>query len=539
MRTLWLAALLFLATPVWAKPPKLVLFISVDSMSADLLLRSRANLKSGLAQAINQGAFFPSVRYDYAETVTAAGHATLATGANPWRHGIVSNRIIDRGTGNQLPMFSDPDHPALEAPTAVRDVSPVNLRAETLSDRLRLSTRQRGKSIAISGKPRASIAMAGRLGRAWWFEDSVGKFVTGTYYVKEFPDWVKAFNARKPADAYFGQSWALALPERAYAGDDKRPWETDYNALGRTFPHPLTGGMNAPGPRYYEALASTPMMNEVIAQMALAAIDGEQLGRDEQTDLLSIGFSAVDLVYHHFGPYSWEMQDTMVRLDRSIGEVIAAAEKAAGRGNVLVVITADHGGAAIPEEWTSSGLPASRVNPATLQNGLNQMLKKQFGLPLVAGIDEVDVYLDEQQIAGRKLDGPTVRRAVAQWLSQRPEVALAVAKDDLFETNEHAGYLRTLQTGYYPGRSGDVLMILREYQVLTGATTGTSHGSPYGYDDVVPLMLLGRNVRPGSYRQQIDAVDVAPTVAALMEIAAPSMAEGTPRAEAMLGTSSR
>jgi hypothetical protein len=534
--TRWpLFALLLASAPALAKPPRLTVFISVDALGADLLARSRYRLKGGIGKLANDGAYFPAARFGFAETVTAAGHATLATGANPWRHGIVSNRVINRYTGKSEAIFADASHPVLEAPLSTDDVSPLALQAETLSDRLRLSSQGQGKSIAIAGKARAAIALAGRLGQAWWFHEGVGKWVTGTYYVKEFPAWVKAVNDKRPADGFFGKEWALTEPKNSYLGDDDRPFESDWYGMGRTFPHPLSGGLTAPGPQSYQAAASSPNLNDLTVAFARAAIEGEGLGKDEQPDLLSISFSALDRIYHLYGPYSWEVQDALIRLDKAVGELITAAEKAAGgKNNLLVVLSADHGGAAIPEEWAAAGMPGVRINPAQITQGLNKELQSKFGGgEWIAGIEEIDLYLNSKTLAEKKVDGAAVRRAAAAWLASKPAVAIAVARDDLNGVDPSAGLLPALRFNYFPERSGDVLFVLKPFHVLNEEPAGTTHGTPYAYDAQVPVILLGKGVRPGYYRAQIDITDLAPTVAALMEMGAPALAEGSPRAEAL------
>jgi predicted AlkP superfamily pyrophosphatase or phosphodiesterase len=276
-------------------------------------------------------------------------------------------------------------------------------------------------------------------------------------------------------------------------------------------------------------------MSDILVQLAKAAIDGEQLGKDEVPDTLFVSFSAVDRIYHLFGPYSWETQDAMVRLDRSIGELLAAADKAAGgRANLLVVLTADHGGAAIPEEWAAAGLPAARISASSLQQGLAKELQSKFNAPdLVAAMEEVSVYLNPKSIADHKLDAAAVRRAAAQWLARQPSIALAVPKDDLFTRDSSNGLLSALQRGYYPERSGDVLFVVKPFQVLTDEPSGTSHGTPYAYDTEVPLIFAGKGVRPGLYRQIVDPIDLAPTVASVLEIGSPASSEGTIRAEAL------
>lgn len=520
-----------------AKPPRLTLVIVVDAMGSDLLLRSRPHLKAGLAQLTGQGAYFPTARYEYARTQTAAGHATLATGANPWRHGAVKNKTVNRMTGKIEHIFMDLSHPVLEAAPSVEDVSPQRLMAETLSDRLRLATRGRGKSIALAGKARTAIPLAGHLGQAWWFNQPVGKFVTGTFYAKEFPPWVKAFNERKLPDSFFGRAWTLALPAKEYAGDDDRPFESNWNAIGRTFPHPLTGGLQAPGPQAYGALSVSPYMNDILVQLAKAAIEGEQLGKDDIPDILYVGLS-VDGVYHHFGPFSWEMQDAIARLDKAVAELIAAAEKAAGgKANLVVMLSADHGGPPIPEEAAAAGMASGRFNVSTLQQNLSQELRSRFGSPdLVAGMDGFEVYLSPRAMDERKLDGAVVRRAAAQWLAGQPEVELALSRDDLSDTADRGGWMKALSKSYYPGRSGDVLLVPRPFYVWESDEGITNHGSPYAYDSEVPVIFWGKGIKPGIYRQQISPVDVAPTLAALLEIGDPSSSEGAARSEIFLGS---
>jgi hypothetical protein len=533
MRVRLLAASLLLSSaPALAKPPRLTLFITIDALGSDVYWRLKPRFHAGLLGISLQGAYFPTARYEYAETVTAAGHTTLATGTNPYRHGITSNKVLNRQSGKLEPVFADASHPPLEAPLELSDVSPVALLAETLADRLRLSTQGKGKAIAIAGKGRAAIPMAGKLGVAWWFNESIGRFVTSTYYLKEVPPWMKAFNDKKPADAFQSKDWPLLLPPKEYAGTDDRPFEADVFGLGRTFPHPLNGGLTAPGPQSYAALASTPFMNDLLVQAAKAAIDGEQLGKDDVPDLLAVSFSGFDRAYHLFGPYSWELQDTALRLDRSLAELIAWADRAAGgRANLLIVVTGDHGGAAIPEEWAAAGLDGVRVSSEALVQALKKELSDRFKADLVTAIEETDVYLDHKAIADKKLDLPAVRRAAAAWLSRQPDVMFAVARDDLDAAP--GPYAAAMRAGFSSERSGDVLLTLKPYHVLEFEPNGTSHGAPYAYDNEVPAFFVGRGVKPGFNPAPIRAVDIAPTAAALMEMGEPALCEGAARPEAI------
>ena len=533
--TRWLVAILLVVSGISsAKPPRLTIFISVDSLGSDVFQRNRFRFKGGFARLLNEGATYPAARYELVENVTGIGHASMVTGAWANRHGVVGNKVFNRTTGKLEPCFADASHPILEAPAGNEDVSPLNLLAETLSDRLRQATQLRGKAVAISGKGRASVAMAGRLGDAWWFHEQVGKFVTGTWYRKEFPTWVKAFNDKRLSDGYHGKRWELLGPAKDYFGDDERPFESDWYGMSKVFPHPLAGGLPSPGPASWSALAASPMMNEVMVEFAKAAIEGEQLGKDDVPDLLSVSFSSLDRTYHLYGPNSWEMQDHLARLDKQLGELLAAAERAAGgKANLLVVLSADHGGANIPEEWASMGLDGVRVVPANIQKALNEELEKKFGVPsLVAAIEEVDVYLDLKAIEAKKLDPAVVRRAAATFLRTLPDLQTAIARDDIGLLNPN-GLGRALLNSFHPERSGDVLQVMKPFHVLESEKAGTSHGTPWSYDSDVPIFLFGKGVKPGIYGSTVHPIDVAPTMSALLEMGAPASNEGVVLFEAL------
>lgn len=533
LRTLALA-LLLVALPAAAEPPRLTLLISVDALGSDTLLRVRPRLRAGLRRLLDQGAFYPDARYAYAKPRTAAGHSTLATGANPWRHGIVDNRLVDRATLKHLRPFQDPQHPELgSAAGAEEDTSPVTLQAETLADRLRVATQGRGKALAFSIKGRAAIPFAGRLGQAYWFDDSAGRLTTSTWYAKELPAWVQAFNARGLPQAAARQEWVPLRPRGDYLGEDDQPREGG-SCLDTTFPHKLDCGEGAPGPKSYAVFPASPQSLEFLIQAAQAGMQAEALGRDEVPDLLALSISTTDYVFHGFGPYSWEMQDMLYRLDVALGELLAAAEQAAGgRNRLLVVLSADHGGAAVPEHWAAQGLEAKRVDPVALSRELTEALQARFGQQVQAVVEELDVYLGGEALKSGQVDGAAVRRAAAEWLARHPAVVLAVARDDLQTAPDVGGFVSALRLGYYPERSGDVLFVPRPFHVLNASSRGTNHGVPYAYDQQVPVVLYGKGVRAGTYLRRISTTDVAPTISALWEVGAPASNEGEPRYEAL------
>jgi predicted AlkP superfamily pyrophosphatase or phosphodiesterase len=248
-----------------------------------------------------------------------------------------------------------------------------------------------------------------------------------------------------------------------------------------------------------------------------------------------VSFSALDRTYHLYGPNSWEVQDHLARLDKQLGELLTAAERAAGgKQNLVVILSADHGGANIPEEWAALGLDGVRVHPAPIQKALNDELGKRFGLPaLVLAIEEMDVYLDLKAIEGKKLDAAVVRRAAAAFLSKHPDLQLAIARDDLGVANP-SGLGRFLEHSFSPERSGDVLMVMKPFHVLESEKAGTSHGTPWSYDSEVPIFLFGRGVKPGVYGARVRPIDIAATLSAVLEMGAPASNEGVILTDALV-----
>src|SRR4029079_16593003 len=206
---------------------------------------------------------------------TAPGHGTMMTGAYPAESGIIGNEWLDRATGKRITSVSDDSVRLLGGNPTETASSPWRLMASTVGDELRLATNDRAKVIGISVKDRSAILPAGRhANAAYWFSTWSGTMVSSTYYFNQLPAWVTRFNATKPADKYFGTKWERVLPEDEYVkrvGPDDPKWEDVSNAWTpdtNTFPHTVTGGLTAPGGKFYTALDYTPFTNEMLVSFA-------------------------------------------------------------------------------------------------------------------------------------------------------------------------------------------------------------------------------------------------------------------------------
>jgi predicted AlkP superfamily pyrophosphatase or phosphodiesterase len=545
--------------PAPPKRPRLVLLIAVDQFRYDYLERFGDLFgPNGLRRLLRDGASWSQANYDHTPTYTAPGHATMMTGAFPAQSGIIGNEWIDRASGKRVSSVSDETVKALGSadPNEVA-ASPHRLLSSTVGDELRLVTNDRSKVIGISLKDRSAILPAGRHANAAYWLSNTGTMVSSTYYFNQLPAWVTAFNNSKPADKYFGAKWDRLVSESEYlkrAGPDSPSWEVVGSASGDTnaFPHTITGGAKWPNPAFYTHLDHSPFSNDVLVAFAEQAIVNEQLGQDEDTDVLTVSFSASDYVGHRYGPYSQEVMDLTLRVDRQIATLLDFVQARVGLGNTLIAFTADHGVSPIPEEAAALGLGGARYKStdilATIRAAISARYNPQNKTPdpttdyvlqynywgaVTYAVINGNIYFNYEALKRDRVDLNEISQVVAAAAIAIPGVARVFTRDQLMRGASNTDPVaRRVVHGFYPARSGDVVMIAEPYKYL-GDTITATHGSPYSYDTNVPVIIMGTGIVPGRYLEPATPADIAPTLSALLRITAPSNASGRVLVEAI------
>jgi hypothetical protein len=483
------------AQPAAKTQPKLVVAIVVDQFRYDYLTRFGPEFSGGLKRMLEQGAVFTNANYESASTVTAVGHATFLTGATPSLNGIIGNTWFERTEGKNVQSITD-DSVTLLGRTGA-GASPRRLLTSTIGDELKLSGKG-GKVIGVSLKDRSAILPAGMMADgAYWFDGPSGSFISSTYYFQTMPPWVEQFNQSRPANEFSGKQW-----------------------VGGTLPAQA-------GPQLYNAVDDSPFGDELVMQFAVKALEAEQLGTSSKTDLLAVSFSSVDYVGHAKGPDSPEIHDMIVRIDKVIGTLLDAAERQAGAGNVLAVFTADHGVAPVPEENQRKKMPGGRLNTQAERRAVEQALTERFGSGDFIATGGESYYFKPDPIPGKKLDRGEMEQLAANVLRQQPHVFRVYTRTQLLNGGAGGDRLdQRVRNGFHPGRSGDVFVIHDPY--WQGGNSGTTHGSPFNYDTHVPVMFLGAAgwIRPGQYYSEAAIHDIAPTLATILGIAAPTGANG-------------
>jgi predicted AlkP superfamily pyrophosphatase or phosphodiesterase len=486
-------------------PPRLVLLIVVDQMRYDYLPRFASSFTGGLKELMERGAVFTNANLDHYPSVTAVGHATTLTGAPPSVSGIVGNDWYERSEKRNVTSVEDEETTLLGGGEPARSgSSPHRLMVSTVGDELKMTGRG-SHVIGMSLKDRSAILMAGRMADvALWWDTKTGAFVTSTWYGRALPAWAADFNAGHPADAWLGKEW------RALGGSGD---------LFARLP-------DAPGPGYYGGVYGSAFGNDLLEQLAEAALGGARLGEDDATDILAVSFSCNDAVGHARGPHSPEVRDITVRTDLAIGRLLKAVDERVGLARTLVVLTADHGVAPVPEQMQEWRMPAGRLSREDLVRAASQALEAAYGPgPWIEGRAGSDLYLDRARIAKRGLDPAAVERTAAAGLETLSAVWRVYTRSQLLEGRVPPDpWSRRVVRSFHRVRSGDVDAILEPYWM--SGTEGTTHGTPWSYDTHIPLVLMGPAVRAGRYDRSATLNDLAPTLATLLGVETPSGSSG-------------
>ena len=522
--------------------PRLVLLIVVDQFRYDFLERFGDLFGAGgLRRLQRAGASWTNANYDHIPTETAPGHATLLTGTWPSENGIIGNQWFDRASGKIVSNVSDESATLIGGGATEPASSPRRMLVSTLADELRIVSQGRSKAIGISVKDRAAILTVGRhASAAYWYSSNTGQMVSSTYYFNRLPDWVVRFNNSKPADAYFGKTWARLKPESLYnqlSGDDRPSWEDIGTAKDTNFfPHVITGGASACCDRnFYGALNYSPFSNDLLLDFAERAITNEALGADADTDVLSVSFSANDYVGHRFGPYSHEAMDMTLRVDESIAALLNFVDARVGLQHTLVVFTADHGCAPTPEHAASLNLPGERIKPAALRSAICNAIKTRYDRACndkgeseyILGFENEYVYFNPVTLKRDNIAREEIERIVGEAAMTVPGIRRFFTRTQLERgaISPNDVVARRALHGFNAQRSGDVLVMPEPYKYLN-EYGGATHGSPYSYDTHVPLVIMGGGIAPGRYAQAAAPSDIAPTLATLLRMPPPSNVTG-------------
>lgn len=515
--------------------PKLIVGIVVDQMRWDYLYRyyDRYDAKGGFKRLLNQGFTCENTFIPYAPTVTACGHSTIYSGSVPAISGITGNFWWDREQQRSVYCTEDRSVNTVGSSSVQGKMSPKNMLVTTICDELRLATNFKSKVIGVAIKDRGGILTAGHSANAaYWYDNSVGNWITSTYYMNELPKWVTDFNNQKIVDKYYQQGWNLLYPAATYVNStaDEKSYETK-TLGGNKFPY---DSLKKYIGKDYGKISYTPMGNTMTAEFAKAALVAEQLGADNITDFLAVSFSSPDYIGHSYGPNSIESEDGFLRLDKELGSFLDFLDNKVGKGQYTVFLSADHGVTQTPEFLLENKLPGGRVFMTTVTNNLNKELAEKYKINKIIVSDEnYQMHLNHPSLDSAKLDEEEIIKWLVKRLSTEPGVDRAFALEELNEVPLPATIRKMLNNGYYAKRNGEVQIILKPNYIDAFSATGTTHGLWNPYDTHIPLLWYGWGIKQGKTNRETYMTDIAPTIAAMLRIQMPSGSIGSAIPEVM------
>ncbi|WP_344976639.1 alkaline phosphatase PafA [Compostibacter hankyongensis] len=513
--------------------PKLVVGIVVDQMRWDYLYRYYGKYgEGGFKRLLTEGFRCQNTFINYLPSATAVGHSTIFTGSVPAIDGIAGNEWIDQRTGRKWYCTEDTTVQTVGSDSKEGKMSPRNLLVSTVTDELRLATNFRSRVVGVSLKDRAAILPAGHTANAaFWFDNTSGSFISSTYYMQSLPAWVKAFNARNlPAQLTAG-GWHTLYPLAEYteSTQDSVAWEGHLGGKAApVFPYDIAGKYR----HNHGIIRSTPFGNTLTLDFARAAVDGYRLGQEGATDFLTINCASTDYAGHMFGPNSIEVEDVYLRLDKDLSAFFRFLDEKIGKGNYLVFLTADHGGAHAEGFMKAHHMPTGFWDE-DLTADLNTLLEKRYGVKELVRKDgnigaSYQINYDRGKIAAHHLDFEQIKKSTVAFLRGQPGILYAEDMMHIGDAPVPAVLKEAMINGYHAARSGPVQVIPATGWLAAYSRTGTTHGGWNPYDTHIPLIFMGWGISPGYTHRTLHMTDIAPTLAALLHIQLPSGCIGRP-----------
>lgn len=514
--------------------PKLVVGLVVDQMRWDYLHRFQSKYgENGFKRLLNEGYSLNNVMIDYVPTVTALGHTSIYTGSVPSVHGIAGNDWLNKETGEEIYCTTDTSVNGVGASSQKAGAhSPKNLWSTTITDQLGIATNFQSKVVGVSLKDRASILPAGhRPTGAFWFDDETGDFITSSYYMDELPKWLKKFNAKKVGEKLIARGWSTILPIDQYIEStaDNVSWEGLLgSAQTPTFPYKNLAKDYA---KKKKVIRQTPFGNTLTLEVAKAALDAYQMGRNKNTDFLAINLASTDYVGHMFAPNAIEIEDTYLRLDQDLASFFHFLDIKVGKGNYLVFLTADHGAAHAVGYMKAKKMPARFISQDNMKN-LSTSLATEFGASdLVLGFANNQLYINHKSLKNHNLNEDKVKSFIIDELNQLEGVLYVADFKKVNEASIPEPIKSKIINGFNWKRSGDIQVIFKSGSLPGYYKTGTTHGAWNSFDSHIPLIFMGTEIKHGESSKPYHMTDIAPTLAQILKIENPSGTIGNPISE--------
>jgi hypothetical protein len=485
--------------------------------------------EGGFKKLIRQGTTYTDTSVPYLFADLGSSCASISTGAPPAIHGIIGENWYSRLRREQVNCTKDFLARSIGINNNNGKHSANQLLSNTIGDQIVLSSDYKGKVISVSFRAEPSILLEGHIpGSAYWFDVQSGNWITSSQYANTLPSWVTSFNSRNSVNEYLTRDWDLLLADILYSScpPDDNDLETGYFNQFKTFPFKLSRIRKESLGQDNEILGMMPFGNTLSTEFASAAIIEEELGKDDQTDLLWICYSAINQITKLFGPDSREVADALLRLDMDIQRLLYQIEETFGKEKTLVFFTSTHGSCMDPDYSKALNLPGGFFRYQNAVALLNSYLSAIYGEGNWVEYYRLhQLYLNETLIDQKNLSFTIIQDQAARFLTHFDGVARAIPADRMLSGAVTSPWGNLVQNSYNPDRTGDLILILQPGWIEEENTDSDSR-SPYSYDTHVPLTWYGWKIPKQTINRPVTVLDIAPTLSHLLNISSPSGATG-------------
>ena len=495
-------------------------------MRGDYLETFNSQFEGGLLDFYTNGAFYTNTRHNHAITTTAAGHATIATGFFPSHHGIVTNTVYNRELGYSHYSIEDSTVNFIGIDScSLNKVSAKRLMKSSFGDILKQHN-ENSKTYSVALKDRASILMGGKnANRAFWFDVASTQMVSTDYYKEEFPKWVQNYKADSVMSTAIHHGWKLDPAFATLSSTNSDSFSREKGSFKPWFPHTIES-FDTNRIRQHEVgsfMWNTPFGDEYVLNFGYNIISHEELGKDENCDILTIGLSAADIIGHHFGPDSYEVLDYYNKLDKYLADFMSKVNTQVGKENVVYILTSDHGVAPMPEVLAGRGLDAKRIENEKYDTdilAIDLKLQQKYNLDSSCilranynGVEPHFLYLNEKGI-----DSIDFVNSLQHELSNLDYIQETFSFFELNSEQSNKEYFEQMKNSHSNDYGVFVKILGKENYLIDMRENGTTHGTPYPYDTHVPLIFLGRGIPAHKNSDKSYTVDIAPTILSILKI---------------------
>ncbi|MBK9285940.1 MAG: alkaline phosphatase family protein [Sphingobacteriaceae bacterium] len=504
--------------------PKLIVAIVVDQMRNDFIYRYWDRFgNGGFKKLVNNGFYFKNAHFNYIPTFTGPGHSSIFTGTTPKYHGIIANEWFEKQSGKMIYCVQDDQAKSIGTKSKNGKKSPRNQLSTTIGDEMKLSN-TKSKVFAVSIKDRSAVLPAGHAADgAFWFDDASADFISSDFYMQQLPTWLNEFNEKKLTQNYLNGIWSTLYPIGSYTNSlaDDNEYENPFPGSEKpVFPYPLKDFITE---KKWGVIKSTPFGNSLTKDLALACLQNEGLGKDDYTDFFSVSFSCTDIIAHAFGPRSIEVEDTYLRLDKDLEQIIDYLDKNVGKDNYTLFLTADHGASDVPAHLINNKIPAGNINSDLIHKQILNFCHENYGdSTIIENVSNEQIFLKEVKLKELKINKDEIENKISNYIIGLNGIAEAYSSARLKNTEAVKNkMLALLSNGYNHKRSGNVAFT---YQPgwMDHPSKGTTHGTGYNYDTHVPVLFYGKGIKNGNYTGYIDITQIAPTICELIKVNSPS-----------------